>query len=138
MGQRQLADVICGFAELQDGRISLGWSGSVEIECCSARRVGVRAVPFDRMTEGASLDTPLWENVTAWCAEAFRDRHLPFLSIRAMRRKAKNVLDSLGVKFSSVDQPAVSLSGGNLQRLILSRELAEGASFSWPPADPRA
>ena len=128
-GQRQLADVICGFAELQDGRISLDGRDLSKLSAAARRRVGVRAVPFDRMTEGASLDTPLWENVTAWCAEAFRDGRLPFLSIRAMRRKAECVLNALGVKFSSVDQPAVSLSGGNLQRLILSRELAEGAGL---------
>ena len=127
-GQRQLADVICGFAELQNGRISLDGQDLSTLSAAERRRVGVRAVPFDRMTEGASLDTPLWENVTAWCAEAFRGRRLPFLSIRAMRRRAVDVLNGLGVKFSSVDQPAVSLSGGNLQRLILSRELAEGAS----------
>ena len=128
-GQRQLADVICGFARLQSGRIVLDGRDLSAMNAAERRRAGVRAVPFDRMSEGASLATPLWENVTTWCAEAFRVRHLPFLSIRAMRRKAQDLLKGLDVKFSSVDQPAASLSGGNLQRLILSRELADDASL---------
>lgn len=128
-GQRQLADVTCGFARLTAGRIVLDGQDLSVLSTAERRRVGIRAVPFDRMSEGASLESSLWENVTTWCAETFRIRRSPFLSVRAMRDRAHRLLNGLGVRFSSVDQPAVSLSGGNLQRLILSRELAGGAAL---------
>jgi len=128
-GQRQLADVICGFARVGSGRVALDGRDLSGLDAAERRRIGVRAIPFDRMSEGASLESPLWENVASWRAEEFRVRRLPLLSVRAMRRKSRELLDSLGVRFSSVDQPAVSLSGGNLQRMILSRELAGGAAL---------
>ncbi len=128
-GQRQLADVTCGFAGLAAGRITLDGQDLSTLSAAERRRAGMRAVPFDRMSEGASLETSLWENVTTWCAETFRVHRSPFLSVRAMRDRAHRLLNGLGVRFSNVDQPAVSLSGGNLQRLILSRELAGGAAL---------
>ena len=128
-GQRQLADLVCGFAELQDGKISLDGVDLSELSLAERRRIGIRIVPFDRMSEGASLATPLWENVTTWRAEEFRKPNIPFLSVRAMKQRSREILGGLGVKFDSLEQSAMSLSGGNLQRLILARELENGVKL---------
>ncbi len=128
-GQRQLADLLCGFAKPKEGRVTLDGQDLSMVNQAERRRIGIRIVPFDRISEGASLDTPLWENVTTWRAEEFCGTHLPFLSVREMKRQAMDILGNLGVKFKSVDQPAISLSGGNLQRLILARELEDGAAL---------
>ena len=128
-GQRQLADLLCGFAKVKEGTVTLDGEDLSALSLEERRRIGIRIVPFDRMSEGASLETPLWENVTTWRAEEFRGKHVPFLSVRTMKRRAKDILGTLGVRFESVDQPAVSLSGGNLQRLILARELENGAAL---------
>ena len=128
-GQRQLASVLCGIAPTDEGRIELDGAEISDCSVAERRELGLRAIPFDRMTEGASLPSPLWENATAWRVADFRLGALPLVSIGAMKERARKILESLGVRFASVDQPAVSLSGGNLQRLILARELAGGASL---------
>ena len=42
-----------------------------------------------------------------------------------MRAAAKDALDRFDVQYDTLDQIAGSLSGGNMQRLILARELAD-------------
>ena len=46
-----------------------------------------------------------------------------------MRREACDRLDLFGVVYSDIEQPAGSLSGGNMQRLILARELPDAAAL---------
>jgi simple sugar transport system ATP-binding protein len=50
----------------------------------------------------------------------------PLISLRRFKRQAAADLDRWQVRYDTVTQPAESLSGGNIQRLILSRELADG------------
>ena len=127
-GQRVLADILCGLESPTGGAITLEGADLTHLTAAQRRRMGLRAVPFDRMTEGATLDMSLWENATTWRAEAFAGRG-GFLSIKAMKAAALEMLQRFGVKFDSVDQPAGSLSGGNMQRVILARELSNGAKF---------
>ena len=52
--------------------------------------------------------------------------HSPLISLRQYKQQATADLDEWRVLYDTVNQPAESLSGGNVQRLILSRELAHG------------
>jgi len=46
-------------------------------------------------------------------------------SYKRLKQRATTVLNAWNVKYQSVDQTAGELSGGNMQRLILGRELDE-------------
>ena len=126
-GQRRVAELLCGFCDASSGKVTLGEMDLLKLSPGERRRQGVRVVPFDRMSEGASLDSPLWENVLSWRAEEFSNGRMPIIPVGRMKESAAEALSGLGVRYSSLDQPAVSLSGGNLQRLVLARELIGGA-----------
>lgn len=128
-GQRNLVSTIMGQTVVQQGEIDLLQHPVTNASPIARRKVGLRVVPFDRVQEGTSLELPLWENVMAWQAETFARRWIPWLPMKQVREAAKDALDRFGVVYSSIDQPAGSLSGGNLQRLILARELADGTQF---------
>ena len=51
------------------------------------------------------------------------ERRHPLISLRQYKWQATQAMDRWRVRYESVTQPAESLSGGNVQRLILSREL---------------
>ena len=121
-GQRALAEVFAGLTQPKEGQLSMNGISLEKHSVADRRALGLRAVPFDRMTEGAGLTLSLWENTMSWVADRFR-RIGPIVSTTKMQAEAAALLDSYGVIYNTPAQEGLSLSGGNLQRVILAREL---------------
>jgi simple sugar transport system ATP-binding protein len=91
--------------------------------------LGVGRVPEDRMSKGLLLDLPLTDN-----AILANYREPPFAKggIRneaAISSHSQRLVKEFDVRTPSVDVPAVTLSGGNLQKLLLARELSLNIKF---------
>lgn len=125
-GQRGLVEVITGLTDATEGSIRLA-GDAVERQSSARRRAqGIRVVPFDRNTQGVSQSSALWENV-AVLPVVTRSRSITSLiGTRRLRDSARRTMDQWSVRYQSIDQQAGELSGGNVQRLILSRELSDG------------
>ena len=84
---------------------------------------GVARVPEDRHAVGVIGDLPVWENAVS---ERLRTRAFSRWSVvrrGAARRHAARVIDAFDVRGGGPLAPARSLSGGNMQKLILGRAL---------------
>ena len=125
-GQRSLVSVVAGLNAVAEGSLSLGGSDATRAPPARRRLRGLRLVPFDRNSEGISRSAPLWLNQSALRLVGRRGRRLRLISLRRYKRRATEAMDRWQVRYDTVAQPADSLSGGNVQRLILSRELAPG------------
>ncbi|MCY3960870.1 MAG: ATP-binding cassette domain-containing protein [bacterium] len=128
-GQRSLVSAIAGLTPITDGSMRLGDIDATRAGPARRRLRGLRLVPFDRNTEGISRSAPLWLNQSALRLVGRRRRRFPLISLRQYKRRAAEAMDVWRVRYNTVAQPAESLSGGNVQRLILSRELAPGAEL---------
>jgi len=125
-GQRALVRAVAGLDAVTAGTIALDGTDVTRASTLERRRRGLRAIPFDRNTEGVSASSRLWENVTI--GALLRDgggRGL--VAPGALRARAKTALDAWNVRYRSVDQRAGELSGGNIQRAILAREIGPDA-----------
>lgn len=78
-------------------------------------------VPEDRHRDALLLDAPLFENTALRGAGARRGR-MPW---RTLRENTAGLLTRFDVRAPGPDAPARTLSGGNQQRFVLGRELAE-------------
>lgn len=125
-GQRSVVSVIAGLSAASEGSILLGGKEVTRAPPARRRLRGLRLVPFDRNSEGISRRAPLWLNQSALRLIGRPRRRVPVISTRQYKRQAAEAMDQWRVRYDSVSQPAESLSGGNVQRLILSRELAPG------------
>ena len=125
-GQRSLVSVIAGLNPIQAGSVRIGEVEVTGVAPARRRLLGLRLVPFDRNTEGVSQSAALWLNQSALRLLGRRRRRSPLISLRQYKRQASEAMDRWRVRYDNVTQPAESLSGGNIQRLILSRELAPG------------
>ena len=125
-GQRSLVSVVAGLDAVTEGSVTLGGADATRAPPARRRLRGLRLVPFDRNSEGISRSAPLWLNQSALHLVGRRGRRRPLISLRQYKRQATEAMDRWQVRYDTVAQPADSLSGGNVQRLILSRELAPG------------
>ncbi len=123
-GQRGLVSAIAGLDELSAGSIRMGGQEVTGSGPDERRRSGLRLVPFDRTTEGISRSAALWINQSALRLIGRKKSRWRPISVRRFRTRAGKAMDRWGVRYQTVTQPAGALSGGNVQRLILSRELS--------------
>jgi ABC-type uncharacterized transport system ATPase subunit len=126
-GQRTLVRALADLADVQSGRIVLAGADVTATPLRERRAKGLRVIPFERNGEGLSLSSALWEN---WSArKLLATTSLRLISPARMRRQCKESLDAWDVRYATTAQPAGSLSGGNAQKLILSREVDQEASL---------
>jgi ABC-type uncharacterized transport system ATPase subunit len=121
-GQAQLADALCGLLAPTRGEIRLDGQ-----PLASSPRTfigaGVARVPEDRGTVGVIGDLAIWENAIS---ENYRDAQYSRYGWRqraTAKVQAKRIVEQFDVRCSGLDAPARSMSGGNIQKLILGRAL---------------
>lgn len=124
-GQRTLVRAISSLVDVTEGRIALAGTDVTRAPLAQRRANGLRIIPFERNVEGLSLTSSLWEN---WSARGLLQK--PLLSaIRpgGIRKDCDVALKDWDVRYADVGQRAGSLSGGNAQKVILSREMDDDA-----------
>jgi simple sugar transport system ATP-binding protein len=81
---------------------------------------GVAYVPEDRLGTGVAPGLSITMNLALKSYR--RGSRGPLLRLRRMREQAEEVIDRYGIKAPAADTEAGSLSGGNLQKVVLARE----------------
>ena len=122
-GQREVLRALAGLA---DGRGKVEVAGrKVSVSSpAAARRGGISYLPQDRHNEGVFPRLSLRENAVA--SSLGRFSHLGFVSSRAERRQVRKRFTDLRVKAPSPEVEIQALSGGNQQKVMLSRVLIGG------------
>ena len=119
-GQNELVDVLCGMRRPTAGRVEVG---GVDITGASPARVvaaGLGRIPEDRHAAVVG-ELTVAQNLALEHLREFRRG--PTLDNRALRRKAEALIERFSIRATPND-PAASLSGGNLQKLVLARVLS--------------
>ena len=89
------------------------------------RRQGMHFVPEERLGRGAVPTLSLAHNVLLTRTEGV-DRRSGWLNMAAIRQQAAGVIERFNVKAGGPEAAAKSLSGGNLQKYIVGREIEAG------------
>jgi ABC-type uncharacterized transport system ATPase subunit len=124
-GQRELVDAVVGLRRPLRGRITLDGQPLDALDVHERRSRGLAFVSEDRDGEGACLPASLADNVIAVDYAEPRFARRGWLRAGAIVDFAARIIERFGVQGGSPASPARSLSGGNLQRLVVGRELNE-------------
>jgi len=122
-GQQSLASLLCGLATPAAGQILL-YGKPAPKSPAQWTAAGVSRIPEDRQNQGSIGDCPLWENAIAEDLENPAFARWGLVQQNAARRFTRELMERFDVRADSIETPARSLSGGNLQKLIVGRALA--------------
>jgi general nucleoside transport system ATP-binding protein len=124
-GQVELAEALAGTRKVREGTVELDGVDVTREGAAARRRRGLAYIPEDRSTKGLVAEFTLAENLALkrFNEEPFSVRG--WLRRSAMRRFAAKELREFDVRPPDPDAPARALSGGNQQKAVCARELAE-------------
>ena len=121
-GQVALAEVLSGTRAVSAGRITLlgeAWEARPALLVSK----GVARIPEDRHAVGVVGDLSLWENAASERLHTGDFARAGWVRRGAARAYTANVMQTFDVRGGDATTSARSLSGGNLQKLILGRAL---------------
>jgi len=124
-GQSELAEVITALRPCR-GSIRIGDQEVANRSTATAIKAGVAHVPEDRTGVGTSPNLSLADNLIMKRYTAPPIARGWFIDDDAARQMAQGLKDAYAIAAPSIDTEARLLSGGNLQRLIIAREIDTG------------
>jgi simple sugar transport system ATP-binding protein len=123
-GQRELAEVITGLRRSAQGKVFLEGDDITGFLPGDITDRMLSYIPEERMRDGMIKDFTIAENLV------LREHHkMPFskrsfLMLKSIARHSDNLIDRFKVKTPSRETRAGSLSGGNIQKVVLAREIS--------------
>jgi general nucleoside transport system ATP-binding protein len=123
-GQRELGEVIAGQRHVTAGRVLFAGRDVTNRGVAAATRLGIGYVTDDRLHEGSVASATIAENVALKSIGRQPFSNGFWLNRRAMEEQASRMIAAFEVKAPGPGAAIGSLSGGNIQKLLLARELA--------------
>ncbi|MGO8695590.1 MAG: sugar ABC transporter ATP-binding protein [Rectinemataceae bacterium] len=123
-GRTELAKTIIGEYEHESGEIIVrGKKARINSVSDALYRYGIGYVSENRKEEGLILSASVNTNVTITIWKTLASKVLGFLSPRAELTPTLDVIDRLEIKTQGPQQIVESLSGGNQQKIVISKWL---------------
>jgi len=125
-GQQELLRAISGERLVADAaQVEIGGVAAGRLTPGRRRRLGMCFVPEERLGRGAVPRMSLTENALLTAARTMRLIRRGLIDFAAARRFAVECIERFGVKAGGPGAAAKSLSGGNLQKFIVGREIMQ-------------
>ena len=122
-GQRELAEAISGLRPPTAGTVEIDGSDVTGLDPRRVRDAGLAFVPEERMRDGAIASFTVSENLVLLAHAEPRFSRRGVLRMNAVREHGESLVEEYAVKTPDLATSTSSLSGGNIQKLILAREL---------------
>ena len=123
-GQRELAETIGGLRQSTRGSVTIGGTEVTNTLPIERRRAGLAYVPEGRMKNGIIASFTVAENLLLIDHKDPKFLKRGLFDFEAIRAHCQSLVDNFAVKTPTLETPVKSLSGGNIQKLIMSRELS--------------
>jgi len=121
-GRTELARVLFGLYPVDSGQILLRGSSILVRNPAHAIEQGIAYLPEDRRRHGLVLEMPVTANITL--ASLKRIARFGWMDFNREKQMAVHYVQRFAIKTPSIFSPVSSLSGGNQQKVALSRWLA--------------
>jgi len=120
-GQFELLQSIFGLGSKMDTKIIISGRHFIPKNPTKAIKEGISLIPEDRNTEGIFLILSILHNIAA--ATVDKRKNIGLIEMKKEKQEVRDIVRNLSIKIVSHNQIASSLSGGNLQKLVLAKWL---------------
>jgi general nucleoside transport system ATP-binding protein len=123
-GQSEMAEIVSGLRKVQSGLVFIDGRDITGMSPKQIREWGLAYIPEDRLNTGLILEYSIAENLILdrWYSRPYSGKI--FLNKHEMKRFAEEIVTNFDVRTPSLDIQVRYLSGGNLQKIVLGRELS--------------
>ncbi len=128
-GQTELVEVISGMKPLDGGNLLIKGIDITRSSVRERRDSGVAHIPEDRMNVGLNLKTTLDENLIISRYNDSEFSKFNFLLGKSINKFTRTVIDAFSIKAAEPGEGISMLSGGNLQKIVVGRELSGNPSL---------
>jgi ribose transport system ATP-binding protein len=124
-GRSEIVETVYGARPATSGTVRVEGKALPRGSVSAAVRAGLGLSPEERKSQGLVLGEPIFRNITL--SSFSREAKGGWLDERAERRIAREQIAAMELRPADPDLPAGTLSGGNQQKILLSRWLVHGS-----------
>ena len=123
-GQTELAQALIGAREVEEGKVELDGQDVTDLSLKNKLNLGFGYIPEDRISDGLISSFSVCENAI------LNTHHSPpyarglFLDHKLVIANTDRLIREFDIKTEGSNESAGRLSGGNLQKLVLAREVS--------------
>ena len=127
-GQKELCESLTGLLRADGGEALFEGQNLLKLSPIAIKKLGVRMnfVPEDRLGMGLAAGLDIAENVMM---RSYSEESRFFLDRKKGTAMASEIVDRYAISTPSIHNPVRQLSGGNIQKVLLGRELEMHPKF---------
>ena len=122
-GQSELAEVLSGLRIASGGSITYKDRNINHLSVRRRRKLGIAHIPEDRLKTGADIHSSVAENLIVNTYHEMPLSRWTIFNPLEISTMAGRLINQFSVATAGTDLPLESLSGGNIQKIVLAREL---------------
>jgi len=124
-GQKELFDAIAGLTKVLEGKILFKGNDITSCSVLERIRLGIGYIPEDRIYTGVAPELSLYENFMLKTLNNDKSfKKSVFLDKKKLIEIAEKLVKEYDIKAANVFVPIKTLSGGNIQKVIVAREIS--------------
>jgi ABC-type uncharacterized transport system ATPase subunit len=124
-GQAETLEAIAGLRSIAAGTITIANENATGLNVLARRGLGLASIPEDRLAEGLATGATVAENLVATRLNDTRYVRSGLLDLKAIKANAVKLIERFSIRVGGPAYTVSTLSGGNMQKVVVARELAE-------------
>lgn len=124
-GQSQLLESITGLRKAKTGQVLVAGSSILGLTPGEIRKVGLSHVPEDRLLTGISKEATVEENLLMG---RHKEARFAYKGLHRLKKQcvsyAQTLRERFDIRTADLDTETGSLSGGNVQKVVIAREFS--------------
>lgn len=124
-GQAETLEAITGLRSIAAGDIQVASQDVTAMSVLDRRGLGLASIPEDRIAEGLATGASVAENLVATRLNDTRYVRNGLLDLKAIRANAQRLIERFSIRVGGPSSAVGTLSGGNMQKVVVARELSE-------------